>query len=134
METSLVHMNSTTKKTSQYHVNLTSQTCQALFKIECNFNIFRYWILGIECIQKKEANGTFGHILQGTLSGLSIFSSWKIQHFKIQIWKFGVCFGRNVLTFPLPLCINLPVVLQFQYWINFRFLLKKNYMCLLFPP
>ena len=36
----------------------------------------------VHSVQKKEINGVFGHIIQGTLLALSTFRSWKIQHLK----------------------------------------------------
>ncbi|XP_075675173.1 uncharacterized protein LOC142644441 [Castanea sativa] len=38
--------------------------------------------LSMQFVQKKELNGNIGHILQGVLSALSDFRSWKIQHLK----------------------------------------------------
>jgi len=32
----------------------------------------------VQYVQKKEINGALGHIIQGTLSALSAFCSWKI--------------------------------------------------------
>ena len=36
----------------------------------------------VQSVQKKEIYGALGHIIQGTLSALSVFRSWRIQHLK----------------------------------------------------
>ena len=36
----------------------------------------------VQSVQKKKIYGALGHIIQGTLSALSTFRSWKIQRLK----------------------------------------------------